>query len=321
MRRNVITYGIAILLVISTSLVAGVRNPPVTAASKNSPNLTPGLLDKINKAGGSKESTAAEQGMGINPSSRQVVTSVSGGRLAHECVNDYDVVMPTFTKLDASSVVDAELLSPLRIDDDWYAADHVGVTDTSYGGARHVVKRDGGMQWFGYDADPNNDLLLREYTGSIHSINVKQAPVRADWHTVNGSGIVFGASFAPPKDGEHELGYKSTATFSGYSFVATQHNIEIRYYAKTALSSFSDGSAEYEVLYQTAKKCNSQSLTIEFTEKGPIFKVGMTELDASIDYKPNGDWIGAMVDYATHACPSLSTVYMFNFTVDGENFF
>lgn len=262
------------------------------------------------------------EGAGTTPIS--TFSAGSNGEIASKCLGDYPVVMPGNNMLDASDVVDKEIFSPIKTGD-WFILDHVGVTDSAYAGARHIVKRDTGIQWFGYDKPPFNDMMLKKFE-NCKNINIKQAPVRADWHTVNGSGVVFGASLSFP--GIDELTSKdledkdiTSSSFSGYAFVATMEAIEIREYNLVSLSSFKNGSADFKVLYTEPKQCNSQSLTVDFSNSQPKFSIGLRQLQTNFNYTPKGIYAGAMVDYAEHNCSSLSSIYMFNFTVDGKNYF
>lgn len=282
--------------------------------------------------------------------------SSEGQPLTSECIQggDYTPVVPSVKNMDASSVTSVEYYSPERLNKNWIIWDHIGVTDTAFQGKRHVVRRDTGIQWFGYDKPPYNDMILRDFSDVIttdsFTINVKQAPVRADWHTINGSGILFGVTVSGTAGNTGDV-LDPKGYLSGYAFVATNKYNELRYYNNVAISEFLEGKAGYILLRQEDKLCNSQSLTITHESGKMSFKLGtkdwgqpiqtgakvkgyqikatntsssnITNGATSIDFTviPPGKYAGAMVDYASHSCPSLSSVYMFNYTVNDVNYF
>lgn len=296
----------------------------------------------------------------------------SGTQLISACMgnSDYTPTVPDSSQLDANSITSTSYFSPARFNNEWYIWDHVGLTDTAYQGKRHIAKRTTGVQWFGYDSPPYNDMLLRNFSNEINSnngafkINIKQAPVRADWHTINGSGILFGVASSnkavvggndydmidKSNSGNH-ANLVSGATgsgMSGYAFVATNHYNELRYYDNVSIQDFINGIADYYLIEQHDKTCNSQSLTVSYDGKNLILNVGNAqwnteplacgqamsvgkvsgkagtgEATATVTWTlpQPGTWSGAMVDYAPHACESLSSVYMFNYTFNDYEYF
>lgn len=234
--------------------------------------------------------------------------------------SDYIPVIPNNTLLDYTIPTNAEEYSPLNFNDKFIVVDHIGHTDTAYNGARHIVTyNDSGMVWYGYDEKGYTDLILTETDNYSYTINLKQMPLRADWHTVNGSGIIFNASTSAQK-GTEVNPYTSTDTFTGYALVVTTKDIEVRYYPLTTLSTLADGLATYEVLYSTSKTCNAQDLTITYTGAEVLIYLDNTLLTTlQLDYI--GSYVGAMVDYKEHSCNSLSSIYMFNLTLNGGNLF
>ena len=328
------------------------------------------------------ESDAYKQPISSMPSSGTSITS--------ECMGDvsYAPTVPDKNNMDANTVTSKDYFSPSKLNSvgptntKWMIWDHVGIKDQAFTGERHIVRRDSGVQWFGYYAPPYNDIMLRDFSSMNRSgsfkINIKQAPVRADWHTINGSGLVFGAYFsgkAPTSDGEMlTVGESSQAVndsgegypksdavgnFSGFAFVATNETNEVRYYQNVNMQAFCDGTAPYTIMQAEKKSCNSQSLTVTYEDStktysfklgnktwGKSMKVGETLTGSSdgtgvvapayaqrnsegdilntpttIVVPAPGRFSGAMVDYEQHCCDSLSSVYMFNYTYNDQNYF
>lgn len=212
-----------------------------------------------------------------------VISRNTGMTLNSGCMadgSDYTPMVPDTKNLDAGTVTSVKYFSPNNLGYNWFIFDHIGEKDSAFGGARHIARRDsGGIQWFGYDSTPYNDFMLRDFTNDIDSsgsftINVKQSPVRADWHTINGSGVMFGVNFsnspslAGLQNDVYEDGYSSdstyTSTFSGYAFVSTRNYNELRYYYDTDVNDFMNGTASYYVILQENKICNSQSITVKY---------------------------------------------------------
>ena len=300
-----------------------------------------------------------------------VISKSAGMSITSECMldgGDYIPSVPDAKNLDAESVTSPTYFSPAKLDKDWFIFDHVGMTDSAFSGKRHIVKRDTrGIQWFGYDAAPQNDFIIRDFTEDISnnpdgfSINIKQAPVRADWHTINGSGILFGMKISNPpqliskvSDSQTERKFSEVSydvashnsIFSAYAFVATNKYNEMRYYDKVNIQDFRDGKAPYYIIQQVKKNCNSQSITVKYTSRdkklttyignkiwdipltiGNNHQVGLVSqgsnevINSNIILPELGKWCGAMVDYAEHCCSSLSSVYMFNYTFNEKEYF
>lgn len=269
-----------------------------------------------------------------NYSSYKILESLESAVTNTECMGDYHPILPSTSILN-TNVYSAELFSPIKLGDDWVVLDHIGSKDAAYTGERHIVLRDNngdiGIQWYGYEKDPCNDLILKDLDTNWNRINVQQCPVRADWHTVNGSGIVFGATTSASA-GDFKAVYNKSYdgdsnTLTCYAFVATVNTIELRKYDQVSFKDFSDGGKGniiYTVITSVPKECNSQSLSIDRT--GDIYKfyVGnkccfvLSEEQLGISDK---NYVGAMVDYQLHNCTSLSSMYMFNLTVDGVDLF
>lgn len=232
----------------------------------------------------------------------------------------YEVSIPNNNFLSSNSVNDSIRFSPVNLNNGFSVIDHIGHKDSAFTGARHIATYNGGIQWFGYDADDFSDMILTDKGIDGHNIDIslQQAPVRADWHTIDGSGIVFNAKTNAPADLD-DLKDKSY-TFEGYALVATTGKIELRYYKPTSFSQFSTGKSKYQVLFETAKTCNSQDFRIKYDGKeAEIFLDGKLLTKQSIKYL--GNHVGAMVDYMEHNCESLSSVYMYNLLVNGKNYF
>ena len=228
----------------------------------------------------------------------------------------YTPVMPTGNGgLEPSSVNNAEKFSPLNLDRGWTVFDHIGVKDSAFKGAKHLATKSSGIQWYGYDNPPYNDLMLtNQDIPDDYTLNLKQATIVADWHTIDGGGLVFNATTdAPPNI---EVSPSDNYKFRGHAIVATMDSIQLRLYDTTTQEFMADGSS-YSVLAEVPKTCGSQSFTV--TKAGDNYTV---KLDDTIIYEgyltPYGNHVGAMVDYIEHNCSSLSSVYMYNLTVNGK---
>ncbi len=251
------------------------------------------------------------------PTRYVVVDNETGKPVSSSCLGGYTPIIPSTANLE-SSVTDAVSYSPITINDKWHVGDHVGVTDTAYSGARHVVAQDGGIQFYGYDSPPYNDIMLMDLGKVPASMNAKQAPVRTDWHTIRGSGMVFNAKFTPGTNDKNprEMSPQSNAKFEGYAFVMNFNVMEVRKYPEMSMSEFLNGSENYQVLLSIPKTCNSQSLTVTQKNGEYTFKIGLKEV-GKLTLPTVGTYGGLMCDYAPHGCESLSSMYIFNFTVDG----
>lgn len=233
---------------------------------------------------------------------------------------EYEVSIPNNNFLNSSSVNSSTRFSPVNLNNGFSVIDHIGHKDSAFTGERHVVTYNNGIQWFGYDADNFSDMILtnKGIDGHNLDISLQQAPVRADWHTIDGSGIIFNAKTNAPADLD-DLKDKSY-TFEGYALVATTSKIELRYYIPTTFSQFATGNSKYQVLFETAKTCNSQDFRVKYDGKeAEIFLDGKSLTKLPIKYI--GDYVGAMVDYMGHNCESLSSVYMYNLIINGKNYF
>lgn len=243
------------------------------------------------------------------------------------CMGEYHPILPT-TEVLNTNIYSAEDFSPQTKDNDWIIIDHVGSKDSAFNGERHIARRDTstgyGLQWFGYEVDPNNDAIFKN-VGNWSRLNVQQCPIRADWHTINGSGIIFNMSNTG-NPGEYKAVYNkeyegNTNTMSFYAYVVTADAVQLRRYTSITYASFSNGSATYEVLQSIPKECNSQSLSIEKIDNVYKFYIGNKMIFEPQMLEQYGTYAGMMVDYQKHNCTSLSSVYMFNFSIDGVNLF
>ncbi len=230
------------------------------------------------------------------------------------CKVIYEAVAPSIGNLSANNVIDPVKQSPEAWNQDWIVWDHVGYKDRAFNGERHIVKRTKGVQFLGYAQPPFDDMMLRNFGDfNRRTISVIQSPVRSDWHTINGSGIVFNAKL----EGDY---------FTGNAIVATQDSIELRSYARTSRQSFLGGSASYSVIFTAPKECPGQAFTVEMknenkTDSWTDFKIyDREELIYEGGDSTYGTYAGLMTDYAEHDCESLSSTYIPNFIVDGEDF-
>ncbi len=182
--------------------------------------------------------------------------------------------------------------------------DHIGFKDEAWSGNRHVYKlRKGGVLFQGYAQMPYNDLYVRPMnTNESDVITLGQAPLRADWHTLNGNGLIFGGDFKDDK-------------FSGYSVVATMNKIEVREYVNVSKEAFQSGTGEYKVLASKPKVCPAQEFVIKDKK---IYESGEILYDMK-DKKWYGNYVGGMADFMEHNCGSLTTIYIPYLTVNSTN--
>lgn len=232
---------------------------------------------------------------------------------------DYIPVIPTSNgSLEPSSINNASKYSPLKLNQDWIVFDHIGYKDSAFQGERHIAIKSNGIQWYGYDSSPFNDMVLTNSNISDnYTLNLKQATIVADWHTIDGSGIVFNATTNAPLN--VEVDNTANYIFQGHAIVATMDKIQLRLY-DTTISDFMSNGKNYSVLAEVPKTCGSQSFTV--IKQGDNYIV---KLDDKIIYEGflhyYGNYVGAMVDYIEHNCSSLSSVYMYNLTLNGKNLF
>ena len=229
----------------------------------------------------------------------------------------YVPTIPKSPALNANDINNADKYSPVILNRGFTVLDHIGVKDKAFNGERHIATKGKGIQWYGYDIPPYNDLIItNQDIPENYNINLKQSPIIADWHTINGSGVIFNAITNAPQG---EVSTSSNFTFSGFALVATQDKIQLREY-NTDFSKFASGTAEFKVITEIPKTCNSQSFNIIKTNNDYEIK-----LDNTLIYKGElqyyGNYVGAMVDYLEHNCESLSSTYMYNLTVNDTNLF
>lgn len=219
--------------------------------------------------------------------------------------------------LDITSV---KAFSPRNIKRGWMTFDHIGYKDTAFQGERHVALTDEGAMFFGYDAEPLTDLMIIDHPkGENQIINTVQAPVRADWHTLNGNGILFGCSFSgylPDTDVNTHKGSSAATTITGYSVVATLKEVQVRQYSG---ASYLDIGTNFTTLYSEPKKCPGQNITVEIT--GNHAKVFLsTKKIFEFDLASDARGTGLVTTYEAHGCPSLSSVVMMNHTINNVDY-
>lgn len=218
-------------------------------------------------------------------------------------------------------ITSVKKFSPANLQQGWVTYDHIGYKDSAYQGERHVAIVDDGVQFFGYDMEPLADLmLLRHPDGENQVINTVQVPVRADWHTLNGNGILFGCEFSETgKDIDINInGVSSTASITGYSVVATINKIEVRQFSNVNADTIGK-EGHYQVLHEIPKKCPGQNLTVEITNSIAKVFLGSEKIyEFTLTTPARGT--GLVASYEEHCCSSLSSVVMFNHTVNGIDY-
>lgn len=224
----------------------------------------------------------------------------------------------TINNVDIYSV---SKFSLAKINRGWMVFDHIGYKDTAFQGERHLAYMGDGVQFFGYDIEPLTDLcLLQHPDGENQTINMLQAPVRADWHTLNGNGLLFGCTFS---GGEPNTDYdlcsnEGNVSVTGYSVVATADKIQVRQYSGVSAVNIGDDGA-YGVLYEEPKECPGQNITVEII--GNHAKVFLdSRMIFEFDLSGQGRGTGMVTTYKEHCCSSLSSIYMFNHTVNGIDY-
>ena len=224
--------------------------------------------------------------------------------------------------LGSSDVGSVEDYSPTLSGNPWYTFDHIGYKDTAFSGERHVAyfPEQGGVHFFGYDSEPLTDaMILKHNKTSNQTISLLQAPVRADWHTLDGNGILFGIETSgltgEPRDINLNKG-SSNVSVSGYSAVATQDKIEIREIVNTPVENM---GSNYNVIFETDKECPAVDFDINIVGSKATVKLSGEELH-SFDMKTKGRDTGIIVTYARHGCPSLSSVFTYSHVVNGVDY-
>lgn len=229
---------------------------------------------------------------------------------------------PSIPKVSAgltpNDITNPTTYSPINLNQGFTIIDHVGVKDTAFNGERHIATTGKGIHWFGYDIPPYNDMILtNQDIPENYNINLKQTSIVADWHTINGSGVIFNATTSAPPN--QEVPSDSGYIFKGYALVATQSKIQLRKY-NTTIQNFSQGKEDFEVIAEIPKACESQSFNI--TKVNNTYTLKLDDiLIFEGELEPIGNHVGAMVDYLEHNCNSLSSVYMYNLTVNNRNLF
>ena len=207
--------------------------------------------------------------------------------------------------LQQSKDLELKDIDSLPVKDTFTVWDHVGFKDEAWSGKQHVyLSKQGGVIFQGYAQKPYNDLIVTKKMNDNSVVRLGQVPLRADWHTLNGNGLIFGAEISEGK-------------LSGYSVVATISMIEVREYKGVSKESFMDGTAEFEVLAAKAKICPAQEFVVDNKK---VYESGELLFDLSTK-EYYGEYVGAVTDFAEHNCGSLSTIYVPYCIVDGTNIF
>ena len=220
----------------------------------------------------------------------------------------------------STEITSVSKFSPAQLKRGWMTLDHIGYKDTAYQGARHVALVDDGVQYFGYDIEPLTDMMLMHHPdGESQIINTIQAPVRADWHTLNGNGILFGCSFTgyePDKDLNTHKNTSPTVSVTGYSVVATLDKIQVRQYSGATIDTIGEN---FQVLYEEPKRCPGQNFTVEITGSTAKVFLGSKKI-YEFTLASNARGTGLITTYEEHSCSSLSSVVMMNHTVNGVDY-
>lgn len=200
----------------------------------------------------------------------------------------------------------------------WYTFDHIGYKDSAFQGERHVAyfPDEGGVQFYGYDSEKLADLMLIEHKSSPNqTITLLQAPLRADWHTLDGNGVMFGVTpnNLPPNPGDINVTNNANkTTITGYAAVATADEIQIRKYTNATIN---DLTTKFDILYTQPKQCPSVDFVIEIIGNKAKVYLG-TDLLKEIVIDAAGRYTGILVCYAEHNCNSLSSVYTYSHVVN-----
>lgn len=207
--------------------------------------------------------------------------------------------------------------SPILSGHDWYVFDHVGYKDSAYQGERHIAyfQEEGGVQFYGYDKEALADLMLLKHPdGQDQTISILQAPLRADWHTLDGNGILFAVETVkiPPAPGDYGTVNTDNLVINGYAAVATMDEIQIRKYTNAKVSTM---SKDFEVIYSEPKECPSVDFLVEITGNKAKVNLGSRTLkEITLDTSARAN--GILVCYAEHNCQSLSSVYTYSYIVN-----
>ena len=206
--------------------------------------------------------------------------------------------------IKASTGAKAQEIASRVFSEEYTVWDHVGFTDIAWSGKQHVyLNKEGGLIFQGYAQMPYNDLVITDKPHEDKVIKFGQIPLRADWHTLNGNGLVFGAKL-------------NGNTLSGFSVVATVNKIEVREYTNVTKESFMEGNAEFKVLASKPKICPAQEFIVDGKK---VYESGKLLYEVTQPYY--GNYVGAMSDFAEHSCGSLSTIYVPYLMIGEENLF
>lgn len=217
-----------------------------------------------------------------------------------------------------TSINSVQDFSPTLTGHPWYTFDHIGYKDSAFQGERHVAyfQEEGGVQFYGYDKEGLADvMLLKHPDNQSQTITLLQAPLRADWHTLDGNGVLFGVqpTAIPQAPGDYTTTSNETQlSFTGYAAVATQDEIQIRKYTNASIS---DLTENFEVLYSEPKECPSVDFVIEILGNKAKVSLG-SRLLKEIELETTGRYTGIIVCYAEHNCESLSSVYTYSHKVN-----
>lgn len=247
-----------------------------------------------------------------NSGGEKVISGNIGNSLVHErgyeCTIEYLPERKGINVLNADNVKDAVTQSPEVWNNDWKIFDHVGYKDSAFSGERHVVKRNEGVQFFGYQIPGYKNWMMRDFGNSYpKKLSSMQFPIRADWHTVEGSGVIFNANL----QGD---------SFSAYAVVSTMDSVEVRKYSPTSAQALLNGVGNFELLYNEPRECPTQRIVVEWDKNKAVIYDGAKKLLEIENMTYFGDYAGPFVSYRDHNCTSLSSTLFTEFLVDGINY-
>ncbi len=213
-------------------------------------------------------------------------------------------------QLKATDVTDAQKFDPANLNQDWKIFDHVGYKDNAFSGERHIVMRNEGIQFYGYQIPGYKNWMYKEFGSSYPKrLSSTQYPVRADWHTVEGSGVMFNAKL----NGDN---------LSFYAVVSTMDSVEVRKYNSVSAQAFLTGSAGgFEILFSENRPCPAQNINIDWNKDSAVISIGNKELFKIESMTYFGDGAGPLVSFLDHNCNSLSSTLFTSFIIDGTDHF
>lgn len=238
-----------------------------------------------------------------------------------DCVDEVDYIPSRPMTINNDNINSVENYSPTNIGHGWYTFDHIGYKDTAFKGERHVAysEENSGVHFFGYDSEGLTDLMLLPHEAkNTQTVSILQSPTRADWHTLNGNGLMFGieSTGLPNEPTDININNKSSGvSITGYSAVATESEIQIREYTNTPVENLGQ-EGTYTVLYKEPKECLSVDFSVNINGNEAEVYLSGRKLGNNINLKTKGRDTGIVVSYAEHGCESLSSVYTYSHMVD-----